>query len=107
MVILWGWVFLMSEVPLHSSLWRPEGERARGLWRPEGESLWRSEGERDRALSHPQVSTLWITPQVDTRLPRCSNSHAARPVHRIISIIRWIWTSRLSIKNSLSMETWG
>jgi len=33
-----------------------------------------------------------------------SNSHGARPVHLIITMIRWIRTSRLSIKNSLS--TW-
>ena len=31
-----------------------------------------------------------------------SNSHGARPVHQIISVIKWIRTSRLSIKNSLS-----
>ena len=31
-----------------------------------------------------------------------SNSHGARPVHLIITMIKWIRTSRLSIKNSLS-----
>ena len=31
-----------------------------------------------------------------------ANSHAARPVHLIITIIKWIRISRLSIKNSLS-----
>jgi len=30
-----------------------------------------------------------------------SNSHGARPVHLIITMIKWIRTSRLSIKNSL------
>ena len=30
------------------------------------------------------------------------HSHGARPVHLIITIIKWIQTSRLSIKNSLS-----
>ena len=29
-------------------------------------------------------------------------SHGARPVHLIIMMIKWIRTSRLSIKNSLS-----
>ena len=29
------------------------------------------------------------------------NSHGARPVHLIITMIEWIRTSRLSIKNSL------
>jgi len=31
-----------------------------------------------------------------------SNSHGARPVHLIITMIKWFRTSRLSIKNSLS-----
>ena len=31
-----------------------------------------------------------------------SNSHGARPVHLIITMIQWIRTSRLSIQNSLS-----
>ena len=31
-----------------------------------------------------------------------SNSHGARPVHRIITKTKWIQPSRLSIKNSLS-----
>ena len=33
-----------------------------------------------------------------------SNSHGARPVHPIITMIKWIRTSRLTIKNSLSGE---
>ena len=39
-----------------------------------------------------------------TRLPGKgnSNSHGARPVHLITTMIKWIWASRLSIKNSLS-----
>jgi len=35
-----------------------------------------------------------------------SNSHGARPVHLIITMIKWIRTSRLSIKNS-RFVTWG
>jgi len=31
-----------------------------------------------------------------------SNSHGARPVHLIITMLKWIRTRRLSIKNSLS-----
>ena len=40
--------------------------------------------------------------KVDVRLPGKgnSNSHGARPVHLIITMIKWIRTSRLSIKNS-------
>ena len=42
--------------------------------------------------------------RVDVRLPGKgkSNSHGARPVHLIITMIKWIRTSQLSIKNSLS-----
>ena len=42
--------------------------------------------------------------KVDVRLPGKgnSNSHGARPVHLIITMIKWIQTSGLSIKNSLS-----
>jgi len=32
------------------------------------------------------------------------NSHGARPVHQIISMIKWIRTSRLSIMSSLSED---
>ena len=32
-----------------------------------------------------------------------SNSHGARPVHQIISMLKWIRISKLSIKNSLSL----
>ena len=42
--------------------------------------------------------------KVDIRLPGKGNSksHGARPVHQIISMIKWIRTRRLSIENSLS-----
>jgi len=42
--------------------------------------------------------------KVDVWLPGKgnSNSHGARPVHVIITMIKWIRTSKLSIKNSLS-----
>ena len=45
--------------------------------------------------------------KVDVRLPgkENSNSHGARPVHLIITMIKWIRTSRLSIKNSLRQGT--
>ena len=47
--------------------------------------------------------------KVDIRLPGKgnSNSHGARPVHLIITTIKWIRTSRLSIKNSLSLLEGG
>jgi len=43
--------------------------------------------------------------KVDVRLPGKgdSNSHGGRPVHLIITMIKWIRTSRLSKKNSLSL----
>ena len=39
--------------------------------------------------------------KVDVRLPEkgYSNSHGARPVHPIITMIKWIRTNRLSIEN--------
>jgi len=37
--------------------------------------------------------------KVDLRLPGKGNG--ARPIHLIITVIQWIRTSRLSIKNSL------
>jgi len=42
--------------------------------------------------------------KVDARLPGKGNSksHGARPVHLILTMIKWIRTSRLAIKNSLS-----
>jgi len=45
-----------------------------------------------------------LSRKVDVRLPGKgnSNSHGARPVHLIITMIKRIRTSRLSIKNSLS-----
>ena len=46
------------------------------------------------------------TRKVDVRLPGKGNpnSHGARPVHLIITMIKWIRTSRLSIKNSLCWQ---
>ena len=43
---------------------------------------------------------------VDVRLPGKgnSNSHGARPVHLINTMIKWIRTRRLSIKNALSLS---
>ena len=54
--------------------------------------------DEQRALPRP-------TRKVDVRLPGKgdSNSHGARPVHLIIPMIKRIRTSRLSIKNSLSL----
>ena len=42
--------------------------------------------------------------KVDGRLPGKGNlnSHGVRPVHLIITMLKWIWTSELSIKHSLS-----
>jgi len=51
---------------------------------------------------------LWAR-KVDVRLPRNgnSNSRGARPDHLIITVIKWDRTSRLSIKNSLSLGVMG
>ena len=47
-----------------------------------------------------------VTRKVDVRQPGNgnSNSHGARPVPLIITMVKWIRTSRLLIKNSLSPE---
>ena len=44
--------------------------------------------------------------KVDVRLPEKgnSNSHGARPVHLIITMIKWIRTCRLLKKKSLSWQ---
>ena len=65
------------------------------IW-PEWHVLDRIQEQR-HAVSMPR--------KVDVRLPgkENSNSHGARPLHLIITMIRWIRTSRLSIKNSLSL----
>ena len=45
--------------------------------------------------------------KVDVRLPgkRNSNTHGARPVHLIITTIKWIRTRRLSTINSVSCSS--
>ena len=46
----------------------------------------------------------WVDREIDARLPEKgdSSSHGARPVPLIITMMKWIRTSRLSIRNSLS-----
>ena len=60
-------------------------------------------GERTSCFEGVRVT---ITRKVDIRLPGKGNSnpHGTRPVHQIISLIKWIRTSSLSIKNSLSVD---
>ena len=64
----------------------------------------------DFSASLPFVLDIIISQKnarkVDVRLPgrRNSTSHGARPVHLMITTIKWTRTSRLSIKNSLSRK---
>ena len=61
--------------------------------------------EQDAGVRDVQPRQPRQTPQDDRREPAIqgnSNSHGARPDHQIISMIKWIRTSKLSIKNSLS-----
>ena len=60
------------------------------------------------------IDTRFCLGDIHIRLPEkgISNSHGARPAHQITSMIQWIRTSRLSVKNSLSaraldMATWS
>jgi len=57
------------------------------------------------SFSPPRDADTARLPGKDVRLPGKgnSNSHGARPVHRIITMIKWIRTSRLSMKKSLSV----
>ena len=44
---------------------------------------------------------MYVSRKVDVRLSGKGNSssHGARPVHLVITMIKWIWTGRLSTKN--------
>ena len=56
-------------------------------------------------VGYPSFNPLpYEARKVDVRLPGKgnSNSYGARPVHQIISMIKWIRTSRLSMKDSVS-----
>jgi len=50
------------------------------------------------------ILVITVTRKVDVRLQGKgnSNSHGARPIYLIITMIKWIRTSRLSIQNYLS-----
>ena len=63
--------------------------------------------DQEDSLAPLHSGARGIARQVDARLPGKgnSNSRVARPVHQIISMIKWIRTSRLSIENSLSLYT--
>ena len=55
----------------------------------------------------PMAAVELVARKVDVRQPEKENlkSHSARPIH--IIMIKWSWTSRLSIKNSLSIGEHG
>ena len=73
-----------------------ERERDREREREKGRERER-EKERERAIER------------ERELPGkgSSNSHGAKPVDLIITMIKWIRTSRLSIKNSLFLQGGG
>ena len=58
-------------------------------------------GSKDRVYWRKRLHSM----KLDVRLPENGNSnlHGARPVHQIMTMIKWIRTSRLSMKNSLSL----
>ena len=61
-----------------------------------------------RGVQQVLWSVLWEQGrQIPGYLEKKSNSHGLRPVHQIISIIKWIQTSRLSMKNFLSSVCCG
>jgi len=62
-------------------------------------------GGTGKAYTLACKTPIWFRPRkVDVRLPGKgnSNSHGARPVHQIITMIKWFRTSRLSTNNSLA-----
>jgi len=65
----------------------------------------RAEFVRERGLKEG----LGRSRKVNVRIPGKghSNSHGARPVHLIITMIKWIRTSRLSIRKCLSWQVGG
>jgi len=72
-----------------------------------GGRTWVSSSSRAAPTSLPAAPVCGIrVGKVDVRLPGKgnSNSHGARPVHPIITMIKWIRTSRLSMKNCLSLR---
>jgi hypothetical protein len=62
-------------------------------------------------MSPASTHSSAVSRKVDVRLPGKGNlnSHGARPVHLIVTMIKWILTRRLAIKNSflLRFEAWG
>ena len=65
-------------------------------------------GQKERVYDpHNPAVCLEQARKVDARLPGkvISKSHGARPVHRIITMMKWIWSSRLSIEKSFSGES--
>ena len=92
-----GLVFKAHRLVYHSTLgWRVIKKKKRRL-KPEV-------GLQLVPLVKPR-SLVPFSRKVDVRLPGKgnSNSHGARPVHLIMMMMKWIQTSRLSIKNSLSL----
>ena len=61
--------------------------------------LWKGVDHAGGARDGDLVHLVPLKRKVDVRLPGKgnSNSHGARPVHLIITMIKWIRTSRLSI----------
>ena len=66
------------------------------------QGLWSA---RFRVIQESPLKTAVWQGKVDVRLPGKGdfNSRSARPVHLIITMIKWIQTSRLSINTSLSV----
>ena len=93
MVFLEGRVFLMNKVPLYAKRHTREQVFAFAL----------------HSASPVLAADGRVPRKVDVRLPGKGNSifQAARPVHQIISKIKWIRTSRLSMKNSRFVQVFA
>ena len=89
--------FLMSEVPLFGHFLMSEVP----LYRLSAPTLLEL-NTNDKRPPDCGTDGCQSPRKVDARLPgnRNSNTRGARPVHQIITMIKWIRTSRLSIKNA-------
>ena len=88
----------------HSSLGlRVIRKKRRGRGRNRGDAAAQNRLDREIRPQRSHDQGHDHLPRKHIRLPEKGNSssHGARPVHQIITMIKWIRTRRLSIHNSL------
>jgi len=112
-MLLWMVLLLLSSSPPCTGIINTQNSDWR-VWLVQRSFAVLPGGEESNSTNHSSCCCFLLPPPaqgrselllVDVRLPGKgdSNSHGARPVHLIITMIKWIRTSRLSINNSLSL----